>query len=264
MNDLNKIIDADGYMSPIRIMSKQTAQKYRSTMEAVEEQVGSLHFRFKIHTALPMAYEIATNEKLLDAVEVVLGPNILLYNATYLIKEPQTTTHVSWHQDLTYWGFSDDRVLTAWVALSEVTEESGCMYVLPGSHKAGEQHHQTTEDNSNILYLGQTVHGVDDELSKAVTLKAGEMSLHNGWILHTSHSNKSNDRRIGLTLNYISTDMHQTENDEDTAILVRGIDEYKHFKSDTPAIGEFTKEAWISREKHEQRILNTYKQSNPS
>ena len=261
MSDLNQRVDVDGYVSPIRIMSKETAYSYRDTMEAVEEKVGNLHFRFKIHTALPMAYEIANNEKLLDAVVAVLGPNILLYNATYLIKEPHTTTHVSWHQDLTYWGFSDDKVLTAWVALSEVNEESGCMYVLPGSHKNGEQHHQTTEDDSNILYLGQTVHGVDNELSKALILKPGEMSLHNGWILHTSHSNTSDDRRIGLTLNYISTDMRQTENDEDTAILVRGVDEYKHFKPDTPAIGEFTQEAWVSRQKHEDRMLNTYNQT---
>jgi ectoine hydroxylase-related dioxygenase (phytanoyl-CoA dioxygenase family) len=138
------------------------------------------------------------------------------------------------------------------------------MHVLPGSHKEGERQHHTTEDPSNILYLGQTVHGVDNDLAKAVTLEAGEASLHNGWILHTSHSNTSDDRRIGLTLNYISTDMHQTENDEDTAILVRGVDEYKHFKSDTPATSEFTEEAWISRQEHEDRILNTYKQTNPS
>ena len=55
--------------------------------------------------------------------------------------------------------------------------------------------------------------------------------------------------------------MRQTENDEDTAILVRGVDEYKHFKPDTPAIGEFTQEAWISRQKHEDRMLNTYNQT---
>ena len=264
MNTFSEQYQTDGYISPIRIMSTEDAQSYRNTMEAFEEKVGSLHFRFKIHTALPMAYEIATNEKLLDAVEEVLGPNILLYNATYLIKEPNTTTHVSWHQDLTYWGFSDDKVLTAWVALSEVNENSGCMHVLPGSHIGGEQQHQTTEDPSNILYLGQTVHGVDNNLAKPITLQPGEMSLHNGWILHTSHSNTSNDRRIGLTMNFISTDMYQTENEEDTAILVRGVDEYNHFKSDTPAIGQFTQEAWFAREEHEQRILNTYSQTNPS
>ncbi|MEL0123213.1 MAG: phytanoyl-CoA dioxygenase family protein, partial [Paracoccaceae bacterium] len=103
------------------------------------------------------ALELATLPSVLDLVEQMIGPNILLYNVTYIIKEPHAPSHVSWHQDLTYWGLSHDDQVSMWLALSPATQESGCMRMIPGSHKLGKVEHQTTEDDTNVMLQGQTV-----------------------------------------------------------------------------------------------------------
>ena len=198
MNRLKTEYEKNGFYSPISVLDQSLAHEYRTILERVETKFELLNYRYKIHTALDFAYQIATNEKLLDVVETLIGPNILLYNTSFVIKEPHSKTHISWHQDLTYWGFNDDKQVAAWVALSDATEESGCMHMIPGSHKNGRVNHKTTKDQNNLL--------------------------HHGWTMHTSYPNLSNDRRIGLTINYISTDMYQTQTDNDSAMLVRGVD----------------------------------------
>jgi len=255
---LKSQFEADGYYAPLRLIDTEKALSYRQSFEAIERNTGSLHYRFKIHTALSMVYELAINKTLLDSVESLLGPNILLYNATFIIKEPHSDAHVSWHQDLTYWGFNDDKQVSAWIAISDATDENGCMHMVPGSHSNGQLAHIITEDSDNVLHLGQKVEGISDDQSCCVPLKAGEASLHHGWTLHTSHSNRSNERRIGLNFNYISTDMFQTQTEEDSAKLVRGIDNYNHFKIDTPATVEFDTSVWKNLNKCNELIRQTY------
>ena len=77
-------------------------------MEDVEQQIGPMHYMAKMHTILRSPYELVVHPGILDVVDHILGPDILLYNATYIVKEPNTPTHVSWHQDLTYWGLDGD------------------------------------------------------------------------------------------------------------------------------------------------------------
>jgi len=232
---LRKIYDKDGYLSPIDIITKDEAKNHRNRLELAENKIGSLHYKSKVHTIIKSAYELATNRKMLDIVEKILGPNILLYNVTYIIKEPKTMSHVSWHQDLTYWGFSHDDQVSAWLALSEASELSGAMKMMPGSHKQGKKNHEITHDKNNVLLQGQTVKNVDEKLSVLCPLKPGQASFHHGWTLHTSKSNNSSDRRIGLNIQYIATQMRQMKNDTDTAICVRGEDKFNFYQKDEPA-----------------------------
>ena len=94
--------------------------------------------------------EIARNPTLLDPIEDLLGPDILLWDGAYVIKEPRNTKYISWHQDLTYWGLDGEELVTAWVALSPSTPESGCMKMLRGSHLNGEHPHHDTYGKNNI------------------------------------------------------------------------------------------------------------------
>ena len=262
MQSLKSQFEEDGYFSPLRLFDKSTALSYREILETVEQKTGSLNYRYKIHTVLDIAYKIATNKELLDSVEALLGPNILLYNTSFVIKEPNSKAHISWHQDLTYWGFNDDKQVAAWIALSDATEENGCMHMIPGSHKGGQLPHRTTKDSNNLLHHGQTIEGVSEEQSRCIPLKAGEASLHQGWTIHTSYPNKSDDRRIGLTINYISTDMFQTQTEHDSAMLVRGVDHYKHFKIDTPSSTVFDENAWNKQKDYEDLLYQTYDKMN--
>ena len=151
----------DGFVAPVPVMDVAAAG-YRSGLEGLEAIHGPMHYRFKVHTIMRDAWEMAVAPPLLDAVERILGPDILLYNVTWIIKEPGSAAFVSWHQDLTYWGLSSDQQVSAWLALSPATEPSGCMQMIPGSHAAGQLAHEKTEDAANVLLNGQTVRGVED------------------------------------------------------------------------------------------------------
>ena len=235
MNDKIKQYHRDGFISPVNVLTSKVAKLHRSRLEEAEKKIGTLHYKSKVHTVLTSPYEISKNKKILDIVEKIIGPNILLYNVTYVIKEPKTYTHVSWHQDLTYWGFSHDDQVSVWLALSEANDLSGAMKMIPGSHKSGRIEHQTTDDPSNVLLQGQTVQNVKEENAVLCSLLPGQASFHHGWTLHTSKSNDSNDRRIGLNIQYIATHVRQTKNDEDTAICIKGSDKYSNFIKEIPA-----------------------------
>ena len=232
---LKQSYETDGYVSPVDIISKQYADKHRQQMENVEANFGKLHYLTKVHTILRSPWKLATLPAVLDVVEQFIGSNILLHNVTYIVKEPGSEAHVSWHQDLTYWGFSDDAQVSMWLALSPATQESGCMRMLPGSHLQGRLRHDPTNDESNVLFQGQTVRGVADDKSVLCPLRPGQASFHHGWTLHSSTPNTSTDRRIGLNVQYLATHVRQTRHDSDTAIPVRGEDSYHHFSENIPA-----------------------------
>lgn len=236
--DLDRLAEAyarDGYVSPVRLIDTGAARDHRRRMEEAEAGFGPLHYRSKAHTFLTSPLELATNDLALDLVERMIGPDILLYNVTYIVKEPGSASHVSWHQDLTYWGLSHDDQVSMWLALSPATDQSGCMRMIPGSHGRGRIDHEVTEDDTNVLLQGQTVTGVDEDRAVLCPLEPGEASFHHGWTLHASMPNLSDDRRIGLNVQYIAAHVRQTKHDLDTAMLVRGQDRFGHFEYDLPA-----------------------------
>jgi len=244
--DLKQIADnyrCNGYISGIPIISDTTAKKHRDELERAEAQHGKIHYLAKVHTLFRSPYQLATNAFALDIVEQLIGPDILLFNVTYIIKEAGAASHVSWHQDLTYWGLSHDDQVSMWLALSPATEQTGCMKMIAGSHTQGPIKHSTTEDKNNVLLQGQTVTQVDNNRSTLCPLQPGEASFHHGWTLHASTPNLGTDRRIGVNVQYIAPHVRQTKHDMDTALLVRGKDKYKHFASDTPAVTDFDPEA---------------------
>ncbi|MEM9358042.1 MAG: phytanoyl-CoA dioxygenase family protein [Pseudomonadota bacterium] len=232
---LADVYRADGFVSPVNVISSEEAGQHRAAMEQAEGQIGPLHYKSKAHTILRSPLRLATMPSVLDLVEQLIGPDILLYNATYIVKEAHTPSHVSWHQDLTYWGLNNDRQVTMWLALSPATLESGCMRMAPRSHIGGRRDHETTQDSDNVLYQGQTVQGVSEEDAVTCPLQPGQASFHHGWTLHASMPNRSADRRIGLNVQYLSTSTLQTKHTKDSAMLVRGIDHNGHFASDMPA-----------------------------
>jgi len=227
--------ERDGYVSAIGLLNEDEALHHRRKLEQAEESFGNMHYKSKIHSLLTSPYQLATMPALLDMVEQMIGPDILLYNTTYIIKEPNTASHVSWHQDLTYWGLSHDDQVTVWLALSPATAESGCMRMIPGSHKHGIYRHEATDDKNNVLLQGQTIRGIDEAKAVMCPLKTGEVSFHHGWTLHASMPNNSGDRRIGLNMQFLATHVRQTKHDLDTAMLVRGKDRYQNFGNDIPA-----------------------------
>ena len=247
----------NGFVSGIQIMSMREAAAHRNRLECVENQMGSLHYKSKVHTILTSPLEIATNKKVLDIVEAIIGPNILLFNVTYIIKEARTESHVSWHQDLTFWGLSDDDQVSMWIALSDANAVSGCMRMIPGSHMVGKLDHYITKDNDNVLLQGQTVGDVNESSAVYCPLKPGQASFHHGWTLHASMANKSEDRRIGLNVQYLAPHVKQTKHDLDTAMLVREVDKYGHFGLDFGAMSDLDPAALLKQKELEELYRKT-------
>ena len=235
IESLSSAYDKDGFVSGTPILSAVDAATHRRAMEDAETKIGPLHYKTKVHTILRSPLEIATMPAVLDIVERLIGPDILLYNVTYIVKEAGAQSHVSWHQDLTYWGLSHDDQVSMWLALSPATAESGCMRMIPGSHTSGRIDHEATEDRDNVLLQGQTVRGVEEDKAVMCPLQPGEASFHHGWTLHASMPNRSADRRIGLNVQYLAAHVRQTKHDLDSAMLVRGEDRYRNFETDVPA-----------------------------
>jgi len=238
----------DGFVTGVDILHAGDALRHRTALESAEATFGPLHYEGKVHTILRSPLELATLPIVLDIVEQCIGPNILLYNATYIIKEPGSKSFVSWHQDLTYWGFSHDDQVSMWLALSPATLQSGCMRMIPGSHVRGRLRHENIADESNVLFSGQTVQEVSEEAAVACPLQAGQASFHHGWTLHASDANTSVDRRIGLNVQYLATHMRQQKGDWDSAMLVRGSDDYGHFIADIAATSDLDPVA-VARQK---------------
>ncbi len=250
---LEKQYQRDGFISGIPLLDAATAKQHRDKLEAAENTHGNMHYLPKVHTLFRSPLELAMLPSALDIVEQLIGPDILLFNVTYIIKEAGAAAHVSWHQDLTYWGLSHDDQVTMWLALSPATAETGCMTMLPGSHQQGRMEHTTTDDKNNVLLQGQTVIDVNEDHSVACPLAPGEASFHHGWTLHSSMPNQGVDRRIGLNVQYIAPHVRQTKHDQDTAILVRGKDKFNHFGEDITATRDFDPVA-VARHKKLQKL----------
>jgi hypothetical protein len=221
----------NGFVAGLRVFSEQQVAELRQNIETLEaEQADGAgghsldqFFRVNGHVVIPLLADVARTPAILDAVEAVLGPNLLVWSVELFIKEPGSTKTVSWHQDITYWGMGEtDDEVTAWIALSDVSELAGCMRFIPGSHAGGMAKHEDTFDNDNLLSRGQTIAGIDE--SKAVTgpLKPGEMSLHHGRCFHASGPNQSDDRRIGLAIRYVTPEVRDHAPGQDWAMPVRG------------------------------------------
>ncbi len=233
----------DGFLFPLDVVPPDDAWTIRNELESVESRFtrdGNIqkYLRLNAHYIFPFAYRIASNERMLDAVESILGPNILAWGSELFIKEPNTPSFVSWHQDLTYWGLgSTEHEVTAWMALGDVTVENGCMRFLPGSQTQELLPHIETFDDDNALSRGQVLQSdVDESKATNVCLSPGQVSLHHGRLFHASSPNLSQTRRIGITIRYITPDVVPGNLGYDFAMLVRGDNPSNAFRLVPPPI----------------------------
>jgi len=213
------------------------AAALRARLEAYEANAGALAgpLRHKPHLLFTWLNDLVRHPRILDAVQDVIGPDILCWGTSFFIKNARDAGYVSWHQDSTYWGLEPPDIITAWVAFSDSTLANGAMRVIPGTHLMDQVAHRDTFAPDNLLSRGQEIPSeimveVDDRKAVALELRAGEMSLHHVRLIHGSDPNPSDTRRIGFAIRYIPTYVRQVVGGHDTASLVRGEDRYHHFE----------------------------------
>ncbi len=232
----------DGFLSPLPAFSAGEAAGFLAGLAAIEAADGgklSSASNQKPHIIHPWLADLVRRPEILDAVESVIGPDILLWGAGFFAKNPNDGKIVSWHQDSTYWGLSEPEIVTAWVAFTPSTPLSGCMRVIAGTHRVDQVAHRDTHAANNLLSRGQEI-AVEVNEAEAVdlALQPGQMSLHHVRLFHGSGVNQAPHRRIGLALRFIPTRIHQTTGHEDSATLVRGIDRFNNFMPEPRPVRE--------------------------
>lgn len=228
----------EGYAFPVQVMDADEAANFRRRFEAYETANGGwyeLSKGQKLYLLQTWVTDLVLHPRVLDAVEDILGPDILCWGTSLFVKDAHNPSFVSWHQDATYWGLDRPDVVTAWIALSPATLESGCMKVVPGSQHWQQLEHRDTLARENLLTRGQELAvEVEEDQAVAMPLAPGEMSLHHVLLAHASEPNRSDDRRIGVAIRYVAPHVRQINGDRDSALLCRGQDRHGNFIHETP------------------------------
>jgi non-haem Fe2+, alpha-ketoglutarate-dependent halogenase len=213
--------DHDGIVFPIQVLTADEAMQFRDASTDLEIQLGGKPRTVEVrqmHLHYPWAHSLVTHPRVLDAVEDLLGPNLLVWASELFIKHARdAVVAIRWHRDRTYMGFDNATTTSAWIALSNSNAANGCMCAAPGPKRRS----NAAEDRFAAL-------GFDGQEVVEVVLQAGEMSLHDADILHGSSPNLSNELRMGFVVRYV-TPQAQAPQGRPPVILARGHDDCNHF-----------------------------------
>ena len=227
-NQLKQYKD-EGFVSPINVFSKEKAKEIRDEIELIEKEMPEeleKSGRYNAHLISPLLDEVTHNPKILDAVQSLIGEDILVCGTTLFIKNPNEKGFVSYHQDAKYIGLEPHNWVTAWVAITDSNEHNGCMRMWSGSHKDNLKQHNQKFNEGNLLTRGQTVMNVPIKETTPLILAAGQMSLHHPTTVHGSDINKSDDRRIGFVIqSYIGANVKQVLG-KNSVQIARGKDDF--------------------------------------
>jgi hypothetical protein len=240
----------DGFLSPFPLLDPMELGACRDGLQRFEQWLGApvnlapeMKWRTMPHLILPWAAKLAQDPRILDVVEDVLGPDLLIYTSTFFIKEPHSPTIAAWHQDSTYYGLEPKEEVTVWIALTEASEAAGCMESLSFGGKPRQLRHASRVVQNSVNRASQViVEPLDETAPVPMSLAAGSFSMHHGLCPHRSGPNRADHRRIGLGLNYIPTHVRPVGSVKPAAMLVRGTDRHHHFAPVDPAKTELDPE----------------------
>jgi hypothetical protein len=224
----------EGWLAPLRAMDEAKAADCAARIAAYEAKMGesaNRSLKIKGHLAMPWLVEVGRSPGILDALEDLMGPDILLFGASVFAKGGKDRAYVSWHQDSAYFGLEPHDEITAWVAFTQSNAENGALQVLPRTHLGPDLVHEETYAPDNMLARGQSLQIADESNAVVIELKPGEFSLHHERMAHGSKQNRSAAPRIGFAFFYIPTHVRSTTGRR-TATLVRGVDRYGHWDPD--------------------------------
>lgn len=257
----------EGFLAPNPALTPAQAAESLDKLEAFERELGApltsettARYRSRTHVLLRWVHGLVSHPRILDTVEALIGPNILVYTSTWFIKEPESAAIAAWHQDATYFGLRPYVHVTAWLALTDATAENGCMEFLPGSHHGGQLPHKAGVVPGSVNRAGQAiVVEIDDRSAVHAPLRAGEFSLHHTLLLHRSKPNHSRGRRIGLAISYVPTSVqHLGVKHKTPAMLVRGVDTFGHFALEPSPVADLDENARAAYERSYEGYRASY------
>jgi non-heme Fe2+,alpha-ketoglutarate-dependent halogenase len=235
----------NGFLFPVPALTADEIATCLAGVHRLEADLGcpvaeaDVKWRSHAYAHAPWFNDLIRHPRILDAIEDVIGPDILVWTSTFFIKEPNSPTFAAWHQDGTYFGLEPHEQVCAWVALTDASAEAGCMEMLSSGGAPRQLHHAALGLAHSINRAGQTItEPFDDSSPVAMALPAGSFSLHHELAVHRSAPNRAAHRRVGIGLNYLPTHVRVNSPVRLKAMLVRGRDSYGHFDLIDPPAAE--------------------------
>ncbi|XP_047440361.1 probable alpha-ketoglutarate-dependent hypophosphite dioxygenase [Mugil cephalus] len=262
--ELQESYNQQGFLSALPILNETELREAREAFSLLEKELGEEYTQYSLHNVhlqYPWVMGLAKHPRLLQVVTAVLGPDVILLDSRFICKYPalkaadiqgkeenQTKAevnvgdgglpYVAWHQDMRYWGIDGGPVLSVWLALDDSQKENGALQVIPGSHCSGMLPHRLASRPGNMLSVNQEIPEELVQADQAVLcpLLAGQMSVHDGLLVHASDPNTSQKRRCGFVIRYVPTCAYPSEDPDrprkfHAAMLVCGTDQFNHFSS---------------------------------
>lgn len=254
MAKLQEIYNKQGFLSALPVLDETELREARRAFSELEEEFGKEYTQYSLHNAhlqYPWVRNLTRHPQLLQVVKAVLGPDVILLDSRFICKYPvlkpdtqegedgqNELPYVAWHQDMRYWGIAGGPVLSVWLALDDSLKENGALQVIPGSHCSGMLPHCQAIRSGNMLTVNQEIPEELVQANEAVLcpLLAGQMSVHDGLLVHASDPNMSQKRRCGFVIRYVPTCAYPTEDPDrprkfHATELACGTDQFKHFSS---------------------------------
>jgi hypothetical protein len=239
----------DGFVVPQFQLPSSTLTKLQAlTMELVDrfpermdKTFPSPHVNYagsRVQVRWPHTEEwmaIAVNPDILDVVEGIIGPDIILFAAALFYKRAQSGPATPWHRDGPF-PIKPAASASVWISVFDSKIDNGCLRFIPGSHLSREwgRHHQSTRtDVSFPLTISEDEY--DEGTAQDVELEAGQVVVFDNGIIHGGRHNLGQRPRAGYAMRYMPSTSHydhavsgETERDKDFAarplFLVRGVD----------------------------------------
>ena len=268
---MNKNFDIENFSKngiayPFEIENMYSAERlvneYFKFKEKSQKILGSF-ISLKPHLLSTFFDKIAKDNAIIKEVKKIIGDNIYIWSSAFFPKAPGEGKIVSYHQDNPYWQLTADKVVSAWVALTESNIKSGALEAVPGSHVLGLINKLDVENPRKSYLKGEkTTKSVDllsynQNLEKFIKknpplhmeLKPGQFSIHHVNVVHGSGFNKSNNYRIGFAIRYVSSETQHLEEKRDLALHISG-------KKNSYYIDEMSPKEDFSKEAIEQYRLS--------
>lgn len=183
------------------------------------------------HLDSSTVWSLCSQAAIVDRLVSLYGPDLIVWDSNIFDKGPAADgkpEEYPWHQDMWHWKLEPQMSLSVWLALTPATPENGCVEIIPGSHVSEIPIRQNNDSSLGSRFAG---HSADpayfDESSKvAMPLQPGQFFIFNEAVLHHSHPNCTEDRRIGLAFRVT---MSRVKSDRDyPCLLLSGRDMYGH------------------------------------
>uniref|UniRef100_UPI0037E941AB L-threonyl-[L-threonyl-carrier protein] 4-chlorinase n=1 Tax=Semicossyphus pulcher TaxID=241346 RepID=UPI0037E941AB len=257
---LQEIYNQQGFLSALPVLSETELREARRAFSELEGEYGEEYTQYSLHNVhlqYPWVRDLTKHPQILRVLEAVLGPDVILLDSRFICKypalkpdiqglkdegdtKPDGLPYVAWHQDMRYWGIAGGPVLSVWLALDDSVKENGALQVIPGSHCAGMLPHHQAVRPGNMLTVNQEIPEELVQAAEAVLcpLLAGQMSVHDGFLVHASDANTSQRRRCGFVIRYVPTCAYPIQDPDrprkfHATELACGTDQFNHFSNKT-------------------------------